>query len=72
MGRGKSGSGSGMNIPYHVSEILETIFWVKKTLMRIRIRDLLDTESGMEKLRYRIRYKHPGSATLISRHGLSG
>jgi hypothetical protein len=26
----KSGSGSGMNIPIHISESLETIFWVKK------------------------------------------
>jgi hypothetical protein len=25
----KSGSGSGMNNPYHISESLETIFWVK-------------------------------------------
>jgi hypothetical protein len=25
----KSRSGSGMNIPYHISEILETIFWLK-------------------------------------------
>jgi hypothetical protein len=28
MGR-KSGSGSGMNSPDHISESLETIFWVK-------------------------------------------
>jgi hypothetical protein len=27
----KSKSGSGMNIPDHVSERLETIFWVKNT-----------------------------------------
>ncbi len=26
----KSGSGSGMNIPDHISESLETIFWVNK------------------------------------------
>jgi hypothetical protein len=26
----KSGSGSGMNNPDHISERLETIFWVKK------------------------------------------
>jgi hypothetical protein len=25
----KSGSGSGMNKPDHISECLETIFWVK-------------------------------------------
>jgi hypothetical protein len=25
------GSGSGMNIPDHISESLETIFWVKNT-----------------------------------------
>ncbi len=36
------GSRSGMNIPDHISESSETIFWVKKnikSLMRIRIRD---------------------------------
>jgi hypothetical protein len=27
------GSGSGMNIPDHISESLETSFWVKKTLL---------------------------------------
>ncbi len=31
--------GSGMNIPDHISESFETIFWVKNTLMRIPIRD---------------------------------
>jgi hypothetical protein len=36
------GSRAGMNIPDHISESLETIFWVKKnenSLMWIRIRD---------------------------------
>jgi hypothetical protein len=32
----KSGSGSGMNNQDHISESLETIFWVK---IKIRIRD---------------------------------
>jgi hypothetical protein len=34
----KSGSGSGMNNPDHISDSLETIFWVKilNSLMRIR------------------------------------
>jgi hypothetical protein len=32
--------------------------------MRIRIRDLLEPGSGMEKSRSGIRNKHPGSATL--------
>jgi hypothetical protein len=34
----KSGSGSGMNNPDHISESLETIFWVKileNSLMQI-------------------------------------
>jgi hypothetical protein len=47
----KSRSGSKMNIPDHISESLETIFWVKKTynsLMWMRIRILLDPGSGME------------------------
>jgi hypothetical protein len=44
----KSGSGSGMNYPDHISESLETIFWVKylNTLMRIR-------DSGWKKIRIR-------------------
>ncbi len=42
----KSGPGSGMNISYHFSESLETIFWVKNT--RIRIRDLFYPGSGMK------------------------
>jgi hypothetical protein len=45
----KSRSGSGMSIPDHISESLETFFWLKylNSLMRMRIRD-----------------KHPGCATL--------
>jgi hypothetical protein len=41
-----SRSGSGMNIPEYISQILE-IFWVKylNSLMRIRIRDLFDPGS---------------------------
>jgi uncharacterized protein (DUF736 family) len=40
----KQDPGSGMNIPDHISESLETIFWVKNkntlnSFMRIRIRD---------------------------------
>jgi hypothetical protein len=54
-----------MNIPDHFAESLETVFWVKKnSLIRIRIRDLLDPGSGMEKFGSRIRDKHPRSATL--------
>jgi fumarate hydratase class II len=46
-----------MNNPDHLSESLETIFWVK-------ILKFFDAgpESGMEKIR--IRDKHPGAATL--------
>jgi hypothetical protein len=51
------GSGSGMNNPDHISEILETIFGVKSF-------EFFDTNpgSGMEKIL--IRDKHPGSTTL--------
>jgi hypothetical protein len=36
-----------MNIPDHISERLETIFWVKKYLNSLMlIRDLLDPGSG--------------------------
>jgi hypothetical protein len=72
----KSGSGSGMNIPDHISEGLQTIFRVKilkffvadpgSGMERIRIQDQgwknSDPVSGMEKIW--IRDKHPGSATL--------
>jgi hypothetical protein len=54
----KSGSGSRMNNPDHISESLGTIFWVKllkffyadpgSGMEKIRIR-----ESGMEKIRIR-------------------
>jgi hypothetical protein len=54
-------SGSGMNNPDHISESLETIFWVKI----LKFFDA-DPGSGMEK--NRIRDKHPGSATLLTRH----
>jgi hypothetical protein len=46
-GMGKnSGSGDGMNNPDHISESLETIFWVK-------ILQILLCGSGMEKIRIR-------------------
>jgi hypothetical protein len=55
------GSGSGMNNPNHISESLETIFWVKilKFLMRIRDGKNSDPGSGMEKF---------GSETLLFPH----
>ncbi len=57
-------SGSTMNNPDHISESLETIFWVKKylnSLMRIRDERNSDPVSWMEKLGSGIRHKHPGS-----------
>jgi hypothetical protein len=54
----KSGSGTGMNNPDHISESLEKIFGVKV----LKFFDA-DPESGTEKIRIRIRDKHPGSAT---------
>jgi hypothetical protein len=53
----KSGSGSGMNNLDHISESLETIFWVKI----LKFFDV-DPGSGMEKIR--IREKTSRSATL--------
>ncbi len=55
----KSGSGSGMNNPDHISECLETIFWVKILKFFDAIRH---PESWVEKIR--IQDKHSGSATL--------
>jgi hypothetical protein len=54
----KSGSGSGMNNPDHISGRLETIFWVK-------IFKFFDADpgTGMEKFGSGIRDKHPGSTT---------
>jgi hypothetical protein len=40
----KSGSGSGMNNPDHISESLETIFWVK-------ILKFFDADPGWKKFR---------------------
>jgi hypothetical protein len=58
------GSGSGMNIPDHISESLETIFWVK-------IFEFFDADAardpGIFVIRFRIRDKHPGSATLVGK-----
>jgi hypothetical protein len=55
-----------MNIPDHISESLETSFWVK----RPKSFDAdcgCGSESGIsESLEPWIRDKHPGSATLVS------
>ncbi len=57
-GMGKnSGSGSGMNNPDHVSEILKLFFGLKYLNSMMRIRDPEKFGSG-------IRDKHPGSVTL--------
>jgi hypothetical protein len=53
------GKKSGFESADHISESLGTIFWVKNTLMHIRIRDLFDPGSGMEKFGCGIRDKHP-------------
>jgi hypothetical protein len=64
----KSGSGSGMNNPYHIFSIAyKPIFWVK-------ILKFFDADPGckkfgsgirVEKIGSEIRDKHPGSATLL-------
>jgi hypothetical protein len=50
MGKKKSGTGSGMNNPDHISYSLETIFWVE-------ILKFFDADPGsvMEKIRSAIR-----------------
>jgi hypothetical protein len=62
----KSGSGSGMNNSYHISEILKTIFLVK-------ILKFFDADAGSRRKKFGfgrkkfgsgIRDKHPGSSTL--------
>ncbi len=69
-GMGKrSRSGSGMNIPDHISALRRNNFGLKYLILWCesgfgkRIRNLFDPGSRMEKIR--IRYKHPGSATQI-------
>jgi hypothetical protein len=57
----KSGAGSGMNNPDHISESLETFFGVK-------ILKFFDADPGCNKFRSGIRDKHPGSATLSIGH----
>jgi hypothetical protein len=61
-GKGKkSGSGSGMNNPDHISECLETIFLVKI----LKFFDA-DSGSGMEKIRIRdLGWKKFGSGINI-------
>jgi hypothetical protein len=61
----KSGSGSGMNSPDHISESLETIFWVK--ILKFFVSD---ADPGLEIEKIRIRDKHPGSTTLSIRLSL--
>jgi hypothetical protein len=51
------GSRSGMNNTDHISESLDTFFWVK-------ILKFFDADPGCNKFRSGIRDKHPGSATL--------
>jgi hypothetical protein len=64
----RSRSRSGMNIPDHISESSETIFWSKylNSLMRMRIREsFLTLDPGWKKIQ--IRDKHP-PATLEKVH----
>jgi hypothetical protein len=59
-----------MNIPYHISESLETIFCVK--IIKLFDADpdpgiFLPLDPGWKKFGSGIREKHPGSATLVFR-----
>jgi hypothetical protein len=68
----KSRSGSGMNIQDHISGSSETIFWVKSyliSLMRIRIRELFDPGSGMEKLGSGIKTQDPEHMEIYEKSG---
>jgi hypothetical protein len=56
-----------MNIPDHISETLESIFWV--TILKFFDADadpgiLFTLDPGWKQFRSGIRDKHPGSATL--------
>jgi hypothetical protein len=58
------------NNPDHISESLDTIFWVKilkffEADPESGIRDGKNSDHGWKKFGSRIRYKHPGSATLV-------
>jgi hypothetical protein len=60
----KSGPGSGMNNPDHISESLETVF-------RVKILKFFYVDPGWKKFgsvmeKIRIRGKHPGSAKLYA------
>jgi hypothetical protein len=48
-----------MNNPDHISESLETIFWVKKILK------FFEADQGWKKYGSGNQDKHPGSATLL-------
>jgi hypothetical protein len=65
----KSRSGSGINIPDHISESFETIFWVK--ILKFFDVDpnpgiFLTRDPGLKKFGSGIRDKHHGSATLLA------
>ncbi len=67
----KSRSGSGMNIPDHISVSLETFFWDKNSLILwcgygTGIRNLLDPGSGMEKFGSGINIPDPQHSLLRS------
>jgi hypothetical protein len=55
----KSGSGTGMNIPDHIYESIETIFWVKTLNYFLRIRDGKYLDPGWKKFGSRINIPDP-------------
>jgi hypothetical protein len=52
-------SGSGVNIPDHFSDSLETVFRAKNIYSLMRIRNLFDVGSGMENFGSRINIPDP-------------
>jgi hypothetical protein len=61
----KSGSGSGMDNPDHISESLKNNFLVKiLKFFLMWIPDVKNSDTGRKKVGSGIRDKYPGSATL--------
>jgi hypothetical protein len=58
-------SGSGMNIPDNFSKSFETLLWLK--ILKFFDADLGSFLPWIRDRKFRIRYKHPASATLEKR-----
>jgi hypothetical protein len=68
--KSRSGPGSGMNIPDHISESIEKIFGLKNMVLKFFDADsgsgiFLTLDLGWKKFGSWTRDKHPGSETLL-------